>query len=212
KMASILDLLSSDLGKQLISGASAQTGQSEDKTANVLSMALPVILGAMQRNAATPQGAQSLNNALNDNRHDGSILDQLGGLLGGGSTDSNLLNDGAGILKHVLGGNQQKVEQNISKTSGVDAGSVAQIIKMAAPILMSVLGSQKRKDNVGESGIGDLLGSVLGKNTNHDQSLLTTLLDADGDGSVIDDVAGMVMGGNKKKGGIGGLLGSLFGK
>src|SRR5690606_19138210 len=107
---------------------------------------------------------------------------------------------------------QEKVPQNISKTSGVDAGSVAQIIKMAAPILMSVLGSQKRKDNVGESGIGDLLGSVLGKNTNHDQSLLTTLLDADGDGSVIDDVAGMVMGGNKKKGGIGGLLGSLFGK
>jgi hypothetical protein len=211
-MASILDLLSSDLGKQLISGASAQTGQSEDKTANVLSMALPVILGAMQRNAATPQGAESLNNALNDNRHDGSILDQLGGLLGGGSTDSNLLNDGAGILKHVLGGNQQNVEQNISKTSGVDAGSVAQIIKMAAPILMGVLGSQKRKDNVGQGGIGDLLGSVLGKNTNHDQSFLESLLDADGDGSVIDDVAGMVMGGNKKKGGLGGLLGGLFGR
>ncbi len=211
-MASILDLLSSDLGKQLISGASAQTGQSEDKTANVLSMALPVILGAMQRNAATPQGAQSLNNALEDSRHDGSILDQLGGLLGGGSTDSNLLNDGAGILKHVLGGNQQNVEQNISKTSGVDAGSVAQIIKMAAPILMGVLGSQKRKDNVGQGGIGDLLGSVLGKNTNHDQSFLESLLDADGDGSVIDDVAGMVMGGNKKKGGLGGLLGGLFGR
>lgn len=211
-MASILDLLSSDLGKQLISGASAQTGQSEDKTANVLSMALPVILGAMQRNAATPQGAQSLNNALNDTRHDGSILDQLGGLLGGGSTDSDLLNDGAGILKHVLGGNQQNVEQNISKTSGVDAGSVAQIIKMAAPILMGVLGSQKRKDNVDQGGIGDLLGSVLGKNTNHDQSFLESLLDADGDGSVIDDVAGMVMGGNKKKGGLGGLLGGLFGR
>ncbi len=211
-MASILDLLSSDLGKQLINGASAQTGQPADKTANVLSMALPVILGAMQRNASTPQGAKSLNNALDDSRHDGSILDQLGGLLGGGNVDSSLLNDGAGILGHVLGGNQQKVEQNISKTSGMDVGSVAQIIKMAAPILMGVLGNQKRKDNVGESGIGDLLGSVLGKNTNHDRSLIETLLDADGDGSVIDDVAGMVLGGNKKKGGLGGLLGGLFGK
>ena len=137
-MASILDLLSSDLGKQLINGASAQTGQPADKTANVLSMALPVILGAMQRNASTPQGAKSLNNALDDSRHDGSILDQLGGLLGGGNADSGLLNDGAGILGHVLGGNQQKVEQNISKTSGMDVGSVAQIIKMAAPILMGV--------------------------------------------------------------------------
>ena len=211
-MASILDLLSSDVGKQLISGASAQTGQPADKTANVLSMALPVILGAMQRNASTPQGAQSLNNALDDTRHDGTILDQLGGLLGSGNADPDLLNDGSGILGHVLGGNQEKVAQNISKTSGMDANSVAQIIKMAAPILMGILGSQKRKDNVGESGIGDLLGSVLGKNTSHDRSLVETILDADGDGSVVDDVAGMVLGGNKKKGGLGGLLGSFFGK
>ena len=211
-MASILDLLSSDVGKQLISGASAQTGQPADKTANVLSMALPVILGAMQRNASTPQGAQSLNNALEDNRHDGTILDQLSGLLGEGNANSNLLNEGTGILGHVLGGNQEKVAQNISKTSGVDANSVAQIIKIAAPILMGILGSQKRKDNVGESGIGDLLGSVLGKNTNHDRSLIETILDADGDGSVVDDVAGMVLGGNKKKGSLGSLLGGLFGK
>tara|TARA_R110002072_G_scaffold118631_1_gene250660 strand:- start:69253 stop:69888 length:636 start_codon:yes stop_codon:yes gene_type:complete len=211
-MASILDLLNTDMGKQLISGASAQTGQSPDKTASVLSMALPVILGAMKRNASTPQGAESLNNALNDNRHDGSILDQLGGLLGGGNADSSLLNDGAGILKHVLGGNQPRVEQNISRNSGVDAGSVGQIIKIAAPILMGVLGNQKRKDNVSQNGIGDLLGSVMGSSGKHDQSLIETLLDADGDGSIIDDVAGMVLGGQKKKGGLGGLLGGLFGK
>ncbi|RMA64497.1 DUF937 domain-containing protein [Ulvibacter antarcticus] len=212
-MSSILDLLNSDMGRQLISGASTQTGQSPDKTAAVLSMALPTILGAMKRNAATPEGAQSLNNALSDSRHDGSILSQLGGLLGGGSADNSLLNDGAGILKHVLGGNQQRVENNISVNSGVDAGSVGQIIKMAAPILMGVLGNQKRKDNVDQNGIGGLLGSLMGGNNgNDDQSLIEKLLDADGDGSIIDDVAGMVLGGNKKKGGLGGLLGGLFGK
>jgi len=212
-MASILDLLNSDMGKTLISGASAQTGQSNDKTASVLSMALPAILGAMKRNASTPEGAASLNTALSDNRHDGSMLDQLSGLLGGGGSDNALLSDGAGILKHVLGGNQGRVEQNISRNSGVDTGSVGQIIKMAAPIIMGLLGSQKRKENVGQGGIGDLLGSVLGSNSNNnDQSLIESLLDADGDGSIIDDVAGMVLGGNKKKGGLGGLLGGLFGK
>ena len=209
-MSSILDLLNSDMGRQLINGASSQTGQSNDKTAAVLSMALPTILGAMQRNAATPQGAESLNNALSDNRHDGSILDQLGGLLGGGKADSSLLNEGAGILKHVLGGNQQRVEQNISQNSGVDSGSVAQIIKMAAPVLMGVLGSKKRQSNVDQNGIGNLLGSVMGGGADNDQSLIEKLLDADGDGSIIDDVAGMVLGGNKKKGGLGGLLGGLF--
>src|SRR5690606_33908038 len=98
KMTSITDLLNSDKGKELISGVSAQTGQTPEKTASVLGMALPVILGAMQRNAATPEGAESLNKALEDKRHDGSIMDQLSSLLGGGSADSDLMNDGAGIL------------------------------------------------------------------------------------------------------------------
>ena len=44
------------------------------------------------------------------------------------------------------------------------------------------------------------------------QSFLESMLDADGDGSVIDDVAGMVLGGKKGKSGLGGLLGGLFGK
>lgn len=211
-MASILDLLSSDIGQQLVNGASSQTGQSKDKTATVLSMALPVILGAMKRNASTPQGAQNLNNALEDNRHDGSILGQLSGILGGGSVDSNFMNEGSGILSHVLGGNQQRVENNISKTSGVDANSVGQIIKMAAPVLMAVLGNQKRKDNVNQGGLGSLLGSVMGSNTNHDQSFIETLLDSDGDGSVLDDLAGMFLGGSKKKGkSEGGMFGGLFG-
>ena len=42
-------------------------------------------------------------------------------------------------------------------------------------------------------------------------SFLESILDADGDGSVIDDVAGMILGDSKKKGGLGGLLGGLFG-
>lgn len=210
-MASILDLLNTDIGKQLICSASEKTNTSPDRTASVLSSAMPLILGAMKRNAATPDGAASLNNALENNKHDGSLLDNLGGLLSGGSLD-DLMSDGGGILGHVLGGKQERVEQTISKTSGVDAGSVGQIIKMAAPIIMGILGSQKRKDNVSQNGLGDLLGSVLGSQSTNDQSLIETLLDADGDGSVIDDVAGMVLGGNKKKGGLGGMLGGLFGK
>ena len=210
-MASMLDLLNTDIGKQLISSASEKTNTSPDRTASVLSSAMPLILGAMKRNAATPDGAASLNSALENNKHDGSLLDNLGGLLSGGGLD-DLMSDGGGILGHVLGGKQERVEQTISKTSGVDAGSVGQIIKMAAPIIMGILGSQKRKDNVSQNGLGDLLGSVLGSQSTNDQSLIETLLDADGDGSVIDDVAGMVLGGNKKKGGLGGMLGGLFGK
>ncbi|TXE11926.1 DUF937 domain-containing protein [Seonamhaeicola algicola] len=211
-MSGILDLLNSDLGKTLISGVAGQTNQPQNKTQDVLTMALPVLMQAMKRNAATPEGAQGLMSALN-NKHDGSILDNLGGLFNGG-VDDNVLNDGSKILGHVLGGKQQAVENTLGAKAGMDAGSVAQILKVAAPILMGVLGKQTRQNNVSnQSGITDLLGGLIGgSSASNEQSFLESILDADGDGSVVDDVAGMVLGGSKKKGGLGGLLGGLFGK
>lgn len=210
-MSGLLDLLNSPMGKQLISGVAGQTGQPENKTADVLSMAMPLILGAMKKNVSSPQGAQGLMSALSS-KHDGSILDDLGGLFGGGVDDS-VMNDGAGILGHVFGGKQPQVENTLSQKSGVDAGSIASILKVAAPIVMGFLGKQTAQNKVSDaSGMNNLLGSMLGGQPQQNQSLITTLLDADGDGSILDDVAGMVMNSGKKKGGLGGLLGGLFGK
>ena len=211
-MSGILDLLNSDLGKTIISGVSGSAGQPQDKTSNLLTMALPVLMQAMKRNASTPEGAQGLLGAL-ENKHDGSILDNIGDLFKGG-VNNDVVSDGSKILGHVLGGRQQNVERELSKKSGIDAGSVASILKVAAPILMGVLGKQKRQQNVSnQGGLDGLLGGLIkGNSPQQEQSFLESILDADGDGSVIDDVAGMVLGGGKKKGGLGGLLGGLFGK
>ncbi|WP_405604833.1 DUF937 domain-containing protein [Polaribacter sp. Asnod1-A03] len=213
-MAGILDLLNSDLGKQIISGVSGSTGNDTSKTSSVLTMALPVLMKAMERNASTPEGAAGLMGALS-NKHDGSILNNLGGLFDGG-VDESVKQDGAGILNHILGSKQQGVEQVIGQKSGLDAGSVANILKVAAPILMGVLGKQKQEQSVSNSGdLTGLLGGLLGgSNNNTEQNFLEQILDSDGDGSVVDDVAGMLLGGNKSQsgGGIGGMLGGLFGK
>ncbi|GAL68660.1 DUF937 domain-containing protein [Jejuia pallidilutea] len=211
-MAGILDLLNSDLGKTIISGVSGSTGTDENKTSSVLTMALPVLMKAMERNAASPQGAEGLMNALS-NKHDGSILDNLGGLFGGGVNDE-VKTDGDKILGHVLGQKRQGVEQIIGQKAGIDAGSVDNILKVAAPILMGVLGKQAQQNNVSsQNDLGSLLGGLLGgSSAQKEQSFLESILDADGDGSVVDDVAGMVLGSAKNKGGLGGLLGGLFGK
>ena len=211
-MSGILDLLGSDLGKTIISGVAGQTGQDTNKTSGLLTMALPVLMQAMKQNASTPKGAEGLLSALN-NKHDGSILDNLGGLFKGG-VDNNVMQDGEKILGHVLGGRQQNVQNALSQKSGIDAGSVANILKVAAPLLMGVLGKQSRQTKVSSpDDLGGLLGGMLkGNSPQQEQSFLESILDADGDGSIIDDVAGMVLGGGKKKSGLGGLLGGLFGK
>ena len=209
-MSGLLDLLSSPMGKQLVSGIAGQTGQDESKTGDVLSMAMPLLLGAMKKNASSPEGAAGLMNALSS-KHDGSILDDLGGLFGGG-VDQNVMDDGAGILGHVFGNKQNNIQNALSQRSGVDSGSIGDILKIAAPLIMGFLGKQQRQSNVSDaSGLSSMLGGMLGGQPRQNQSLIESLIDQDGDGSVLDDVAEMVMNsGGKKKGGLGGLLGGLF--
>lgn len=207
-MAGIADLLNSDLGRQIIGGVSNEAGTSEQDTTNVLGMALPILTGAMQKNASSPEGAAGLLGALSGSKHSGGILDNLGGFFGGGVNQEDET-DGAGILGHVLGGKQSTVENAISQKSGIDAGTVSKIIKIAAPILMGFLGKQARQQNVNSAdGVSGLLSGLMGSQAGKNQSLVTSLLDSDGDGSVLDDIAGMALGNNKG----GGLLGGLFGK
>ncbi len=209
-MSGILDVLESPMGKSIISGVAGQTNQPESKTQDVLMLAMPVLMQAMRRNAESPEGAESLLDAIN-NKHDGGILANLGSLFGGG-VDASVMEDGNNILGHILGNKKSNVENALSKKTGMDAGSIAQILKIAAPILLGLVGNQAKEQHVdSKSGLEGMLGGLLKGNSPHsEQSFLESILDADGDGSIIDDVAGIILGGNKKKDGSGGLLGGIF--
>jgi len=206
-MAGLIDLLNSDLGKNLINNASSQLGENKVKTTSAISTALPLILGALKNNTSTQKGAEGVLGALS-NKHDGSILDNLTDVLG----NKDILTDGAGILGHIFNGKQQNVAKAVSTKSGIDMSSAMSLLKMLAPVIMGYLGKQSREKNIEDAnGVDNLLGNLLGSGAQKEQSLVTQILDADGDGSVIDDIIGMAAGG-KKKAGLGGLLGGLFGK
>lgn len=204
-MASILDLLNTQMGEELVKKASSKTSEDKGKVTSALGMALPLILGAMKRNTKDPEGAENLNKALQSEKHNGDVLNNLDE-----KDAEELTGEGSKILNHVLGSRQSGISKTIAGALNMDETSVNKILEMAAPVIMGLLGQQKRKDNVGASGLSGLLGSVMGSNSSHDQSIVETLLDADGDGSVIDDVAGMVLGGKKGKKG-GSLLGGMLG-
>ncbi|QLE02652.1 DUF937 domain-containing protein [Galbibacter sp. BG1] len=208
-MSGLASLLDSDLGRQITQGISNETGTAEGKTSQLLGMALPLLTGAMKKNAASPEGASGLMNAINS-KHDGSVLDNLGDFFGGGVNPS-AVSDGAGILGHLLGGNQPQVENALSSKTGIDAGTVSKILKMAAPLVLGYLGKQTKQNNINDGNdMSSLLGSMLGGQSQENQNLITSLIDSDGDGSVLDDVADMVIGSNKKKGGLGGMLGNFL--
>ena len=205
-MASILDVLNTEIGEQLLGKASNETSEKKESIAAALSTAMPLILSAMKRNAQKDDGAASLDRALNSDKHNGDLLQNLSDV-----DSSSLQNEGSKILDHIFGGKQSGINSTLSKTLNMDENSIASILKMAAPIILSILGSQKRKENVSQGGLTDLIGSVLGNSASNDQSFLETILDRDGDGSVIDDIGGMILGGGNKKKDGGSILGGFTG-
>src|SRR5262245_33465534 len=131
---SLSSLLDQTLQSGALSQIGAQLGTDPQTTSTAVSAALPMLVGALARNASTEGGAQSLASALARD-HDGSILDDVGGFLGGGAATFS----GAGILGHLFGGRQQAVEQAVGQSSGLDAQSARQLMAMLAPIVMGAL-------------------------------------------------------------------------
>lgn len=207
-MTDILDLFKSEKGKQLIKNASTDTGASEEKTASVLKTAMPLLLSAMQKNAQSPEGASNLLSALSG-KHDGSLLDNLGSMLGGSGVDENVKKEGGGILSHLLGGKQDLIAGQIAQKLGMESGTVNQILKIAAPVVLSFVGKKKQEHNVDQpGGLSSLLDKLKGSETGG-QNSLESLLDRDKDGDIMDDVSDFLgkSKGKKNSGGLGGLFG-----
>ncbi len=189
-MFSLEDLLGQQQGNQAVSQISQSLGASPTVTNSAIQMALPMILGALAKNASQPAGAEALSNTLAKN-HDGGILDSLGSFLGGGNTDTG---NGLGILGHIFGNNQGAVAQQVSQKSGLDIGQVAQLLITLAPIVMGFLGKKKQEQNLDANGLSNMLGEQqqqMQSSGNPMMDLISGYLDKDGDGSSMDDLASM---------------------
>jgi hypothetical protein len=197
-MSSVLDMINTQLGAGGIDAISRQLGIDPQTAQQAVAGAIPILTGAMARNAATPDGAASLHNALQ--QHDGSILDQALSHLTQGNTSL-----GGSILGHILGGRQDTAADGLARATGLNAGTAAQLLMMLAPLVMGALGRARHQQQLDP---GDLAGMLRAE---HDKAqsaappgvlgALSGILDTNHDGSVMDDVARMG----------GGLLGNLFG-
>ena len=195
-MFSLEDLLGQQQGNQAVDQISQLLGSNQTVTNSAIQMALPMILSGLANQASTPQGAQKLNNAIEQD-HGGGLLDNLMGYLGGGMSEpqeTSRETDGIGILGHIFGQKQGAVAQQVSKNTGLDVGQVAKLLITLAPIVMSYLGKQKQQQNLGADGLSSLLQNQqqqIQSSGNPMLDMMTSALDRNQDGSAMDDLASM---------------------
>lgn len=186
---SLLELLQNQIGGPAVDHISQKLGSDRGTTSNAIEAALPLLLSAVARNASNPQQAQSLDRAVSQD-HDGSILNDVPGFINRAESGP-----GAGILNHILGGRQQSVQQGLSRATGLDTGKTAQLLTMLAPLVMGALGRAKQERNLDAGGLSNLLAGEhehLKESAPGVMGALGRLLDHNNDGSIIDDVGGML--------------------
>lgn len=186
---SLLDMLQQKLGGDAaVNQISAQLGTDPGTTQSAIAAALPMLVGALARNAQDPHQAGALSNALS--KHDGSILNDVTSHLG-----ARQFPDGDGILNHVLGGQKGSVATGLGQVAGLDANKAGMLLSMLAPLVMGALGKTQREGKLDPGGLAGMLGAERQHAADAAPGVMGMLgkfLDRDGDGSVMDDIGGML--------------------
>jgi hypothetical protein len=181
----IESLLSQVMSGNNLSAISQSIGADESTTSSAIQAALPLIIGGMSHNASSAGGASALAGAL-DRDHDGSVLDDIAGfVLSGGAQQRN----GAGILGHVFGDRQEPVQEGVSRVTGLDMGTVSQLLVTLAPLVMGYLARQKQQEGMSPEQLAVALNQQqqqLGQQSPL-MGMLNAVLDSNRDGSIMDD-------------------------
>jgi hypothetical protein len=187
-MFSLEDLLGQQQGNEVVNQMSNNLGANPGAVSSAIQMALPMILSGLAKNAAEPQGAESLNQALQKD-HNGDVLNDLGGYVSNPNSG-----DGLGVLGHIFGGKQGTVAQQVSQTSGLSIGQTAQLLITLAPIIMGFLGKKQQQQGLDADGLNSMLQGQqqqMQSSGNPMMDMISGYLDKNNDGSAMDDLATM---------------------
>ncbi len=191
----ILSILNTLQDNKAVNELTKSVGGNSDQVKKAVELGLPMLMQAMNNNAKTPQGAAALAKALDQHKED-PVDDVLGFLKG---VD---VNDGKKILGHVLQQKNASVQKNLAAQTGMSSNQIENLLSQLAPVLMGALGKEKSQKGVDANGLTSMIPMItglLGKGSNQDlMGMATKLLDADGDGDIMDDVSKLLGGFFKK--------------
>jgi hypothetical protein len=151
-------------------------GLSEQQTRSALSQLVPALMTGLQRNTSTEGGMDDLVHALGSGNHAG-YLDNPESL---GQTDT--VQEGNSILGHIFG--SKDVSRAVASRAAENTGIGADILKQMLPLVATMVmgGLSKQTSSAAHAGASSAPSG----------DLLSSLLDRNRDGSMADDVMGIL--------------------
>ena len=154
----ILGLLQNQLNDNLLTKISGLLGENKSGVTSAVGSALPSILLGLMQKGSEPNGAASLIKMIQEGKHDGGILDNLGSVLGGGSATTDFVSSGKNLFGSLFGGKAGGITDIIASVSGISKNAIASLLGILAPIVMGFLGKTlKAQGSLNPAGLTSLL-------------------------------------------------------
>lgn len=194
-MSNLFNEVSQHLTDDVIMQLSRQIGaQDANQVKKAAGGITEVLLDIIAKNANNQQSGGGLFGAI-ERDHDGGILGNILGVLKGQTQVNNpkTLN-GEGIISHLLGAREMETAQIVSKYSGLNIFKSGVLMQLIAPIVMGVVGGQRKSNGLDLGGLAKvLMGGAQQQRSNPSGGLIGQILDRDGDGNMMDDLLSMGM-------------------
>ena len=136
-----------------------------------------LILGGLTKNARSESWAQGLLDTLD--RHDESHIWEVSE------------KESGKILGHVFGGDLEGIISKAATSFGLDSSSTKDLFIKMAPVVLGMLGKEKKEQGLNLDMFTNLLGNEskrVQEDSSPINSLLSGLIDQDNDGSIADDL------------------------
>jgi len=197
-MSNLINVVNQHLNDDVIRQLTRQLGaQDPNAVKRASQMISELLLQAISRDASNQNKGGGLFGAI-ERDHDGGILGDLMGVLNGQKQVNNPKTmNGEGILMHLLGNNQLEAAKVIGQNSNLGFFKTGVLMELIAPIIMGVVGQKQKSNGLDLGGLAQVLlgggGQRQSSQGNAGGSILTKLLDRDGDGNMMDDLFSMGM-------------------
>lgn len=155
-MSNLLDSLKEYATPELIGQAAQLLGENENGISKALGGLAPTILSGLLNKAGDAGAMGSIFSTLS--KFDPSVLDNLGGLLGGGNLAHNDPKDAAGgFIGSLFGDKVPGILNALAGFAGVKSTSVSSLLGLAGPMVMGLLSKKIKSDGLNLSGLANLL-------------------------------------------------------
>ena len=182
----MIESLLNSLAGPMAGAISKQTGIPEGLVKTGVTAGLPLLMGALARNAKKEDEGDALMGAIKRD-HDGQVLGDLEGYVQRGGD----IDDGRGILKHTLGDRQDTAVRALAEKTGMSMEQAAQLLPMLSPLVMGAIGREQREQGLDRQQLAARLEREQREVAERDEGGLggmAALLDRDGDGDIMDDL------------------------